>query len=170
MGPGQNQLSWGRWNLGILHGKSMKNHTVSTKKAVMLKLFKNDEPHPKMGNLSAISVLKSINPAIFSPETCIDLVLRSIHRDKADCPRCGSSFSEKNRAKFFTNQQVYCPNCKKKSHATTGTPIAGSSISAEQIVCMALLFVVGFSDAQVAKTVSSNHHTVKKWRILLSAE
>jgi hypothetical protein len=43
-------------------------------------------------------------------------------------------------------------------------------MSAEQIVCMSLLFVVGFNNAKVAKAINSNHHTVKKWRALLSAE
>ena len=150
-------------------GVFMEKDPLLTKKAAMLALFRSDKPHPGMGNLSAISVLRSLNHSVFDPGSCQSLILRSIHKDLANCPHCGAPFSEKNRGKFFINQQVYCPSCKRKSHATTGTPIAGSSMSAEQIVCMAILFVVGFSDAQVAAAVNSNHHTVKKWRALLSA-
>lgn len=148
----------------------MKKHPYTTKKAAMQAMFNSDEPHPEMGNLSAISIVKYLNPGFFDSDYCQKFVLRSIHKERANCPRCGSPFSQKYQDKFFINQQVYCPRCKKKSHGTTGTPVAGSSMSATQIICMAVLFVVGFSNAQVAEAVRSNHHTVKKWRDLLSAE
>lgn len=148
----------------------MKKDHLPTKKAAMLALFQSDVPHPEMGNLSAISITRALSPDFFISESCRNLIFRSIHKDRANCPKCNTPLSEKNRFKLYSYQQVYCPQCKKKFHATTGTAIVGSSISAEQIVCMALLFVIGFSDAQVAKAIRSNHHTVKKWRFLLSAE
>lgn len=138
-----------------------------TKKAAMKALFQSEERHPEMGNLTAISAVKALSPEFFDLESCLSFILRAVHKDHGVCPHCQAPLSEKNCSKLWKNQQIYCRSCRKKSHGTTGTPIAGSTIGATQVFCMAVLFIVGFSDAQVAEAVGSNHHTVKRWRDLL---
>jgi transposase-like protein len=146
----------------------MKTKPILSPKAAVQLLFKTEDLHPQMGNLGAKEIIKSLNHSFFDHDFCLKFILGAVHRQSSPkCPHCGEPLPPDNHGKFWNNQQFYCPSCRKKSHATTKTPLYGTSLSPSQIVCMSVLFLLGFTDGQVAVAVDSNGHTVKKWRNLL---
>ena len=123
----------------------MEKQPKLSKKATIQLLFKSDTPHSEMGNLSAISVVKALDQRFFDSEFCTDFVLRAIHRNEAVCPHCKAELSVENFERFWKYRQFYCSRCRKKSHATTHTILSGTTLSPEQLVCMGILFVMGFT-------------------------
>lgn len=148
----------------------MKKSKYLTKKARVSLLFQSDQPNPEMGELTAVSILKALKPEFFDREICTRFILQALHEQSAECPHCMTPISPDKSKKFWSNRQVYCTECRKKFHATTKSPLSGTTLCATQIVCMAVLLLIGFSDGQVAGIIDSNHHTVAKYRHLLSVE
>jgi hypothetical protein len=118
--------------------KVMKKPEFFREKEAMQAFFRSDTSQPGMGTLSATFVAIALNPTFFDPAACKKLILGAVCNNRALCPHCGEPLTAENNEKFWNGKQVYCGICKKKSHATTGTQLSGTTLTPSQLVCMSI--------------------------------
>jgi transposase-like protein len=108
---------------------------------------------------------KSFGPDMIKFQECALWIVSELHPAGAFCPHCSASIIDECRqARFYTLEQIRCPECKKKFTATTSTSLNGSKLEPREIYLLGVLTHLGVTPAKIAATLRCHVDTVDKWQ------
>ena len=117
------------------------------------------------GWFTPADVLEIFNVNFLDNEFAMRWILKRLHPDGAHCPGCGAAVPEKKLQRFWYNQRISCPDCRKYFTALTGTFVSGCQLDFGGMVLLALLLALGVHDKQIAAIVCMSAENVRLWRI-----
>lgn len=98
---------------------------------------------------------------------CRSWVLAKLHPSGARCPGCGTELQgEVALLRFWRAERLKCPihECGKFFTALTGTFLAGSHFSFQEIILLFLALKLDLRTRYIAAVVGVNPETVRQWR------
>lgn len=103
-------------------------------------------------------------PDLLDPGRCRAWLSQRLHPAGPACPYCRLPVLEAQRARYLDWGRLRCPACGRWHRATTGTPLAGSKLSAPQAVLLIVLLDLVVHPGRVAELVGVSAETVRDWR------
>jgi len=115
------------------------------------------------------ALLETITVGLLDDTTCRDWLLQYFHGDLHACPHCEQSLTSfRQQDAFRFGKRVCCKSCGRWFDHRTGTVLAATTLTAPQILLLALLLGSGRPLQEIATRLGLHETTVRDWRDRLS--